>query len=385
MRLSFSFRPIAGFAAVLAASIAPSIARAQDITLPPSGDNQRSTVTQHIGPVVLTVDYHSPRVKRADKGDRRGKIWGQLVPYGMTNLGFGTCKECPWRAGANENTTLTVNHDVEVEGQKLPAGAYGVSMIPDKDSDWTVIFSKDSTSWGAFFYDPALDFLRVKVKPAASEYHEFLTYEFTDREPDRAVLALKWEELQVPIAISVPDIDGVYIAEIRKELKNSKGFDWRNWSAAAKFEIDHKKNPQEALSWAQAAVSGQVGIENFQTLETLAEAQAANGMTAESEKTLARALNHRTAGPIDIHLYARALLQAGKKDEAMKAWQLNAKRFGSEWPVNVGLARGYSAMGNYKEALKYVRLAIPQAPDDGNKKALEAASKKLEAGKDMNV
>jgi tetratricopeptide (TPR) repeat protein len=323
-------------------------------------------------------------VKRADKGDRRGKVWGQLVPYGMVNLGFGTCKECPWRAGANENTTLTVNHDVEVEGQKLPAGVYGVSMIPE-EVEWTVIFSKNSTSWGAFFYDPAQDFLRVKVKPAASEYHEFLTYEFTDREPDRAVLALKWEELQVPIAISVPDIDDVYIAEIRKELKNSKGFDFRNWSAAAKFEVDHKKNLPEALAWAQAAVSGQVGIENFQTLATLAEAQKANGMTDESEKTLARALNHRTAGPIDIHLYARTLLQAGKKDEAMKTWQLNAKRFGSEWPVNVGLARGYSAMGNYKEALKYVRLAIPQAPDDANKKALEAASKKLESGKDMNV
>jgi tetratricopeptide (TPR) repeat protein len=224
----------------------------------------------------------------------------------------------------------------------------------------------------------------VKVKPAPTEYHEFLTYEFTDREPDRAVLALKWEELQVPIAISVPDIADVYIAEIRKELKNSKGFDWRNWSAAAKFEIDHKKNLPEALAWAQAAVSGQVGVENFTTLATLADAQAANGMSAEGEKTRQRAFNHRTAGPIDLHLYARQLLQEGKKDEAVKVWQLNAKRHGSEWPVNVGLARGYSAMGNYKEALKYVRLAIPQAPDEPNKKALEAAAKKLESGKDMN-
>ena len=90
---------------------------AQSITLPPSGDNQRSTVAQHIGPIVVTIDYSSPRVVRADQGDRRGKIWGKLVPYGMPNLGFGTCKECPWRAGANENTTFTVTNDVKIEGQ----------------------------------------------------------------------------------------------------------------------------------------------------------------------------------------------------------------------------------------------------------------------------
>lgn len=68
----------------------------------------------------------------------------------------------------------------------------------------------------------------------------------------------------------------------------------------------------------------------------------------------------------------------------MKVFLLNAKRHGSEWPVNVGLARGYSAMGNYKEALKHAKLAVVQAPDPGNKKALEDAIKLLEAGKDMN-
>ena len=365
------------------ALLAASALAAQDITLPPSGDNQRATVSQHIGPVILTVDYSSPRVKRIGQADRRGKIWGQLVPYGTTNLGFGTCKECPWRAGANENTTFAATRDVLVEGQKLAAGVYGLHMIPGKE-EWTVIFSNDSTSWGSFFYDPAQDALRVTVKPSVSEYHEFLTYEFPVREPDRAVLALKWEDLQVPISITVPDITDVYIAEIRKELKNSKGFDWRNWAAASKYEIDHQKNLPEALAWAKNAVAGAVGQENFTTLMALADAQAANGLAAESQKTRELAFNHPTAGAIDLHLYGRQLLAAGKKDEAMKVWLLNAKRHGSAWPVNVGLARGYSAMGKYKEALKYARLAVPQAPDPGNKKALEDAAKKLEAGQDMN-
>jgi hypothetical protein len=378
MRIPRLVRPIAGAVLLVAAALS-----AQDITLPPSGDNQRSTVSQHVGPVVLTVDYSSPRVKRPPAGDRRGKIWGQLVPYGLTNLGFGTCTECPWRAGANENTTFSTTRDVTVEGEKLAAGVYGLSMIPQAD-EWTVIFSKDSTSWGSFFYDSANDVLRVKVQPAKSEYNEFLTYEFTDREPDRAVLALRWEDLEVPIAIAVPEIADVYIAEIRKELKNSKGFDWRNWEAAARYEITQKKNLPEALKWSQVATGNVVGRENFMSLSTLADAQAANGMAADSEKTRERALNHPTAGAIDLHVYGRQMLQEGKKDAAMKIFQLNAKRHGSEWPTNVGLARGYSAMGDYKQALKYARLAAVQAPDPANKKALEDAVKKLEAGKDMN-
>ena len=83
------------------------------LTAPPSGNNQRATVTQHIGLVEVSIDYSSPRVHQPfTNEDRRGKIWGTLVPWGMVNLGFGTCTECPWRAGANQNTVFTTSHDI---------------------------------------------------------------------------------------------------------------------------------------------------------------------------------------------------------------------------------------------------------------------------------
>ena len=81
-----------------------------------------------------------------------------------------------------------------------------------------------------------------------------------------------------------------------------------------------------------------------------------------------------------MHQYARGVLQRGDKQEALRIWELNAKRFGTAWPVNVGLARGYSAVGRYKDALKYAKLALAQAPDELNKKSLEDAVKMLEAG-----
>ena len=114
-----------GLVALLA--LAPRAA-AQSITLPPDGDNQRSEVTQQIGLVTVSVAYGSPDVHAPNGDDRRGKIFGTLVPYGIYDLAFNNRKG-PWRAGANENTVFTVSHPVTIQGQPLPAGRYGLHMI----------------------------------------------------------------------------------------------------------------------------------------------------------------------------------------------------------------------------------------------------------------
>ena len=358
------------------------------LTTPPDGDNQHASVSQNIGLVKVSIDYSSPKVHHPrTKEDRRGKIYGKdkLVPYGFqSTLGYGNCTQCPWRAGANENTVFTVSHPVKIEGQSLPAGSYGLHMVPG-ESEWTVIFSKNNESWGSFFYDPAEDQLRVTVKPAKGDYHEWLTYEFPVRNTDSALAVMKWEDLQVPINITVDNINQLYADQMKQDLRDSAGFDWNNWLAAGRFVLQNKLDAKDALYYAQTASKNTFpGQENFQTLSLLADAQLANGLEADSQKTRERAMNHPTASAIDLHQYARALLQQGKKEQALAVWQLNAKKHPNEWPVNVGLARGYSAAGKYAEALKYAKLAVAQAPDEVNKKSLQAGIAKLEAGKDMN-
>jgi len=372
------------FLAAVAVAITAMGAAAQSITTSPSGGNERAGVTQQIGLVKISIDYSSPHVHSPQGQDRRGKIWGTLVPWGMANLGFGTCKECPWRVGANENTVFTTSHDIQVNGSALPAGSYALFAIPQQD-EWTWIFSKNHTSWGSFFYDPAEDVLRVKAKPEKAEYREVLTFDFTERKNDHATVAMKWEELAVPINITVPNAVDLYIANIRNELRTSPGFSDVAWEQAARYALDNKR-PADALPWAEASVSGAGGIgrKNFTNLMTLADAQEANGKTAEAAKTREEGMNHPSATVFDLHGYGRQLMAAGKKEEALKVFELNAKRNPGVWPVNFGLARGYSAVGRYPDALKYAKLALPQAPDEGNKKNIEAAIKKLEAGQDMN-
>ena len=368
-------------ATLLASSVATY---GQSITLPPDADNERSEVAQQIGMVRAAVEYHSPDVHGPNGEDRRGKIWGGLVPWGIHDLGFNGRKG-PWRAGANENTVFSVSHPVLIEGKPLAAGRYGLHMLAG-EGEWTIIFSKNSSSWGSFSYDQAEDALRVTVKPEKAPYREWLTYDFTDRRPDRATVALLWEELRVPFTITVPDPAALYIDNMRLELRNAAGFRWQSWQAAAQYCLQQNRNLPEALTWAETAITlPGIGQTNFSTLSTKAQILAKMSRTEEAAAVMAKALDLPGTTVFEIHQYGRQLLAQGKPQEALAVFEKNAKRFGDTWPVHVGLARGYSATGDYKTALKHAELALPQAPDDINRKSLTDAVARLKQGQDMNA
>src|SRR5438477_6519226 len=161
-----------------ALAIAAIPAGAQSLVMSLPRQSQRATVSQRVALTDITITYHRPLA-----GGR--KIWGapNIAPYGQV-----------WRAGANENTTFEVSDPVTIEGQRLERGAYGLHMIPNADS-FTVIFSKNSTSWGSFSYDQKEDALRVTVKPQTAEMREELTYEVGSVKPDSAVVTLRWEKV----------------------------------------------------------------------------------------------------------------------------------------------------------------------------------------------
>ncbi|HEX6846704.1 MAG TPA: DUF2911 domain-containing protein, partial [Chitinophagaceae bacterium] len=174
--------------------------------LPPSGGNVRATITEEVGITGITIKYSRPDVNK-----REGKIWGDgnLVTYGFTSQNLATNRnDMPWRAGANENTTITFEHDVKVEGKDMKAGTYGLFMavFPEKV---TIIFSNQSDAWGSFFYDPKNDALRVDAKPVALDKSvEYLKYEFIEHKEKYCVIALQWEKLSIPFKVDV-DVENI--------------------------------------------------------------------------------------------------------------------------------------------------------------------------------
>jgi hypothetical protein len=376
MRLSLQPLALAVFAGVV-------LAQVPGLTLPPSGNNQKASVSQFIGPVRITIDYSSPAVHGPDGKDRRGQIWGKLVPYGLTNLGFGNGKPGPWRAGANENTVFAVSHPVTIDGKPLPAGRYGLHMIAGPE-EWTVIFSKDNAAWGSFFYEESQDALRVAVKPRKHEYREWLTYEFTERRPTSATVELQWEDLSVPWTVKPENLNDVYISRLTHELTNMPGFDSRSYAAAARFCVNQNTNLEQGLKWAEAAVSMPgIGQANFNNLSTKALVLSAMGRNPEAKKVMETAIHLPGTTPVEIHQYGRQLITAKKNAEALEIFKYNAERNGDTWPVHVGLARGYAATGDNAKALEHAKKALTQAPDDLNRQGLETMVKTLSEGKPL--
>lgn len=371
---------------VLLIMVASANAFAQSVlTLPPNGDNQRSAVSQWIGPVEVKIDYHSPNVHDPAGNDRTGHIWGELVHYGTIDQGFGSSKAAPWRAGANENTTITFSNPVKVEGKDIAAGTYGLFLELAKDGASTLIFSKDNGAWGSYFYNPANDALRVSVTPVDAAYTEFLTYGFDDRLPNSTVAFLQWEKKKFPFKIEVPNINEIYVAAVRSQLTSWPGFDVRNYQRAANFCALNKINLQEALGWANSAMDpNNGGVEDFNGLSTKANVLNAMGNGAEASVVMDKAIKLPTATVQNVHQYGRTLLGMGQKEKALEVFQYNAKAHPEEkFTTFVGLARGYTAVGNKKEAIKNWETAIKNVPENqkANLGQYEAELKKLKESK----
>src|SRR2546423_558431 len=238
---------------MLSSLVMPCRASAQiqsEIALPPNGNNQRAEVSQWIGLVKITIAYHSPRVHFPPTNDRTGHIWGELVQYGLFDDGFGPARATPWRAGANETTTISFSHDVKIDGHDLRAGTYALFVKLDKEAHWTWILSSGPIGWGSFQYDSANDVLRVSATPQAAPFTEFLTYGFDERLPNSVVAFLQWENKRISLEIDVPNVNELYVAQIRKDLLTWPGFNYQNWQQAAQFAPANGIALAEALTWA---------------------------------------------------------------------------------------------------------------------------------------
>ena len=362
---------------LLGISLAGLLQAQLSLTVLPSGGNKKAWVGEYVGLTDITIRYDRPAVK-----GRTGKIWGGLVHTGFIDQGFGNSKAAPWRAGANENTVIEFSGDVTIEGQPLKAGQYGFFIAYDS-TEATLIFSNNASSWGSYYYNPAEDALRVKVKPQhLSQPVEWLQYTFLNQTENSATIALQWENLQIPFRVEVDYIQD-QLASFRRELRSERGFFWLAWEQAAQWALQHNVALEEALQWADSASGPSFGGgQLFGPKATKAQILNKLGRTTEADALMKAALPLATMN--ELHQYARSLLQQKNSKGALEIFKLNHSKHPGQFTTVIGLARGYSATGDYKNALKYARQALPLAPHDANKTFVENAIKKLEAGEDIN-
>ena len=252
--------------AMMLAAAVPAVAQ---LRLPRPSPKQ--SVMQTIGLTDMTIIYSRPGVKGRT-------IWGTLVPYDKV-----------WRTGANEATTIAFTDDVDINGQKLPAGTYSLHTIPGHDQ-WTIIFNKTANQWGSFNYDEKQDALRVTAKPEKVPFHEWLAFEVPELSSDTAKVVIAWENLGVPFTVHTNTKEKA-LANIHAALANAKPDDWRTPMNAANFAYANDVAPTERAAWMEKSLSISQNINN---LYAKAQIEAREGHKAEAIKTAELAIAKAT-------------------------------------------------------------------------------------------
>jgi tetratricopeptide (TPR) repeat protein len=354
----------------------PGFSQIMPLTAEPDGGNRKASVAEQIGIVEIAIHYSRPGVK-----GREGKIWNTPVAhYGFIDQGHGTSNAAPWRAGANENTTITFSQPVRVEGKDLHAGTYGF-FIALGESESTLIFSKVNNSWGSFYYDPAEDALRVTVRNQSLDKSvEWLKYEFTDQTDSGVTIAMSWEKRMIPFRVEA-DTKALQIAAFKSDFRTTRPY--YDYIQAANWCIQNNVELEQALAWMDRAIYFRVmGEKNFRSLSTKAAVLMKLNRIDEAKKVMEEAVPMGTMQ--DVHYYGRQLLNMKQVDEAFKVFNANYDKFPNQFTTNVGMGRIYSAKSDYKKAMTFMKAALPQAPNEMNKQSVESMIKKLEEGKDVN-
>lgn len=202
--------------------------------LPLPQASPHAMVMQTIGLTDVAVDYHAPGVKGR-------QVWGQLVPWGEV-----------WRAGANENTLVTLSAPVRINGQALPAGTYSFYVLPLDNQDWQLIFNRVTTHWGSEGYATADDVLRVPASSEVAPMHETLLYWFSEVKPTTARLNLTWEKRTVSMTIET-EVHEQAVKGIQQTLAAAPG-NWQLLAQAADYLVQNDLQGELALRYINESI-----------------------------------------------------------------------------------------------------------------------------------
>ena len=144
----------------------------------------KSAVKGNIGGASITINYHSP-------GVRKRNIWGGLVPYGEV-----------WVTGAHNATTIEIDQDFFVNGKTINKGKYALFTIPGKDQ-WIVIINKNFNQHLTDDYQQSEDVVRIKIKPKKQKLvTERLQYFINSTGASKGNISMAWEKLKIEFALN---------------------------------------------------------------------------------------------------------------------------------------------------------------------------------------
>lgn len=193
-----------------------------------------TTIEQSVGLTDFILQFARPSVKGRE-------VYGNLVPYDKL-----------WRTGANENSVISFNTSVTIDGKSIPAGKYSIYTIPSKDT-WEFILYSDSNNWGLpNKWDETKIVLSHKVSPhKLSKKAETFNISFDKLNNNSFTLGISWDYLYIPILFELPTKDTV-MSSINEMLKNPNSSDLYK---AAVYLLQENIDLNDASLYMEQAIS----------------------------------------------------------------------------------------------------------------------------------
>jgi tetratricopeptide (TPR) repeat protein len=195
--------------------------------------------------------------------------------------------------------------------------------------------------------------------------------------PDSAVVTMRWEKVSVPFKVHV-NVNDLVTASIHRQMHGLNQYYWEGWDDAAGYFLANKINLDEALKDEDLSIQAEERYDNLMNKSKILDAM---GKKQDADVLRTKALDKANA--LQLYIYGRQLQGDKKQEEALAIYRSNAKKFPDYWTSHLGLARVYSAQGDFDNAVKELKLSMPGAPD-ANKNALEGYVKRLQAKDDIN-
>lgn len=258
-----------------------NIAQAQ-VKLPPASSTQ--TITQGLGIKNIALTYQRPNVNNR-------VVFGGLVPYNEV-----------WRTGANHIPSITFEEEVVVQGNKVPAGTYGIFTIPTT-KDWTIILSKNAKQWGAYQYKQEDDLLRFAVPSQALQSKvETFTMQFEDVTTTSTKLTLAWDKVKVGFSITT-DQSKEIMASIEEAMRTDK----KPYFQAAQYYFNNNLDSKKAAEWIKAADEGNTKAPHIKYWKSRILAKAGDKAGAKKAAEEGIAMAKAANNPEYIKLNTQAL------------------------------------------------------------------------------
>lgn len=341
-------------------------AQFHSLTMPKA--SPEASLRQQVWVTFVEINYHSP-------ASRGRNVWtnSRVIPQNAEPI--------PWRAGANMNTTISFDSDVEINGQALAAGSYGFHIIPNGHSH-TLLFAQPDNLWGSYYLDVENQVvLKVEVQDTSSAFNEYLNYVVIDRDQNSAVFALKWEDRMIPFTVSV-DLNKTTVEKWRYELNGENTYQWEAWNDAAAWCLRNNTNLDEALGWVNRSINGGYGgfaghlsFRNLSTKLEILDALAKHDELAENLELL----QDMSFDADDAHYMGATLLKLKQDKSTVKLMEKGLADNPGDWGMYLYLGIAHYYLGAEDARDEALESCSENCPE-GFKPRLKAIQKQMENG-----